>query len=205
MDAARKSSQPLDIYKFQRSKFKQAFCGDVWHFEEDENGFFLILADGLGSGKDAHQSATSAIEAILPFSKSDDLVHMLEEANHAVAELRGAAIAIIKTDYASQTVHYIGLGNIRFFMINELGKVVYPLSKTGFLSGRKFKARQQAYKYQPGSKFLVHSDGLTVRRVRHLLNLSVCVQQLGTSIEKTVKDMPTDDITFLLGEFPNEK
>lgn len=202
MESSKDPNQLLDIFKFQRSKSKQKFCGDVWHLEEDKDGFFLILADGLGSGKDAHQAAQSAVDAILPLSKSNDLVNMLEEANHAVASLRGAAIAIIKADYATQTVQYIGLGNIRFFMIDEQGKMVYPLSKTGFLSGRKMQIRQQAFRYQLGSKFLIHSDGLVLKRIKYYLDSPLCVHKVGNIIEQSILDMPSDDVTFLLGQFP---
>ncbi|MBK3913311.1 PP2C family serine/threonine-protein phosphatase [Listeria ivanovii] len=197
-----KAVESNDLFVFQRSKALQQYCGDVYFTHEDENGFLYVLSDGLGSGLEANRAAKATIEAI----KEDlhaDLTHMLEKANQAVSGLRGAAIAIIKADYLTKTIYYTGMGNIRFYMIGSENKLIFPLSGSGFLSGRKQKYRLQNFKYKPGSKFLLHSDGLVLSRVRKNLESPLCVGKLGHLIEQSILDIPTDDVTFLLGQFPN--
>ncbi|MBC6297378.1 SpoIIE family protein phosphatase [Listeria sp. FSL L7-1517] len=191
-----------NLFAFQRSKALQQYCGDVYFTHEDETGFLYVLSDGLGSGIEANRAARATIDAI----KEDihiDLTLMLEKANQAVSGLRGAAIAIIKADYLTKTIYYTGMGNIRFYMIGSEDKLVFPLSGSGFLSGRKQKYRLQTYKYKPGSKFILHSDGLVLSRVRNNLESQMCVTKLGHLIEQAILDIPSDDVTFLLGQFPD--
>ncbi|EDN9597185.1 serine phosphatase, partial [Listeria monocytogenes] len=60
----------------------------------------------------------------------------------------------------------------------------------------------QSFKYKPGSKFLMHSDGLVLSRVRKSLESPLCVVKIGHLIERNILDIPTDDVTFMVGKFP---
>ncbi|EBF5847852.1 SpoIIE family protein phosphatase [Listeria sp. FSL L7-1435] len=196
-----KAVESNNLFVFQRSKALQQYCGDVYYTHEDENGFLYVLSDGLGSGLEANRAAKATVDAI----KEDihaDITEMLEKANQAVSGLRGAAIAIIKGDYLTKTLYYTGMGNIRFYMIGMEDKLIFPLSGSGFLSGRKQKYRLQSFKYKPGSKFLMHSDGLVLSRVRKSLESPLCVVKIGHLIERNILDIPTDDVTFMVGKFP---
>lgn len=191
----------LDLFTFQRAKLLQQYCGDVFYTYEKEDHFLCVLADGLGSGYEANLAA-KAVTDIVESEPEADLVTMIEHCNQAVAGLRGAAVAIIRADFQLQKLAYVGLGNIRFYMLDRQGKLSFPLSTTGFLSGRTQHFKQKNLEFKPGSKFLLHSDGLVLKKVKNYLTSSQCIAKTGHSIERLVPDIPMDDVTFVLGKFP---
>ncbi|WP_099223413.1 PP2C family serine/threonine-protein phosphatase [Listeria costaricensis] len=192
----------VELFTFQRAKSLQQYCGDMYYYLEKDHQFLCVLADGLGSGHEAHKSALAAIEVIRS-APEEDLLTMMNSANQAVASLRGAAIAIIRADLEKARITYSGMGNIRFFLIGQDGKLVYPLSTTGYLSGRRQRFSIKNFHYKPGTKFLMHSDGLVLDHVKSYLESPLCVVKTGHQIEQTIQAIPSDDVTFLLGKFPN--
>ncbi|WP_179946377.1 MULTISPECIES: PP2C family serine/threonine-protein phosphatase [unclassified Listeria] len=191
----------LDLFTFQRAKLLQQYCGDVFYTYEKDDHFLCVLADGLGSGYEAHLAA-KAITDTVESEPEADLVTMIEHCNQAVSGLRGAAVAIIRAHFKTQKLAYVALGNIRFYMLDSHGKLSFPLSTTGFLSGRKQHFKQKNMEFKPGSKFLLHSDGLVLKKVKNYLTSAQCLAKTGYDIERLVPDIPMDDVTFVLGKFP---
>lgn len=200
MQAMWQSDLDTEIYIFQRAKHLQRHCGDQFFIKEDASGILCALVDGLGSGKEAEKAAKAVVEAIDANSSLKSLADIVARSNEAVAGLRGAAIAIWRTDWAKQKLIYCGIGNIRFFMVGEDDELVYPISSTGFLSGRRQKIRTQEFSYRPGSRFLMHSDGLTLAGIKKYLYASANIENTGHCIESNVAEVPEDDVTFLMGK-----
>ncbi|EUJ43849.1 SpoIIE family protein phosphatase [Listeria rocourtiae] len=199
MNAMWQSDVDTEVYIFQRAKHLQQHCGDQIFIEESASGILCALVDGLGSGKEAEKAAKAVTEAIDANSSLKSLADIVARSNEAVAGLRGAAIAVWRADWAKQKLTYCGIGNIRFYMLGEDDKLVYPISSTGFLSGRKQKIRTQEFSYRPGSTFLMHSDGLTLAGVKKHLHARGSIETIGHNIESNVADVPEDDVTFLVG------
>ncbi|EIA19760.1 PP2C family serine/threonine-protein phosphatase [Listeria fleischmannii] len=191
----------IDIFTFQRAKLLQQYCGDIFYNYENDNQFLCVLADGLGSGHEAHVAAKAVIDTVKK-EPEEDLVLMMEHCNQAISGLRGAAVAIIRADFDTKKLSYVGLGNIRFYMVDNHAKLSFPLSTTGFLSGKRQHFKQKVLEFKPGSKFLIHSDGLVLKKVKNYLTSSLCVVKTGHTIERLIPDIPMDDVTFVIGKFP---
>ncbi|AQY52465.1 SpoIIE family protein phosphatase [Listeria weihenstephanensis] len=194
------SDMDTQLYIFQRAKHLQRHCGDQIFIKEDEFGLLCALVDGLGSGKEAERAAKAVVETIDANSSNVALEDIVARSNAALGGLRGAAIAIWRTDWAKQTITYCGIGNIRFYLLGLDDKLVYPISSTGFLSGRKQKIRIQEFTYKPGTTFLMHSDGLVLAGVKKYLRAITSIETTGHMIESNVEDIPEDDVTFLVGK-----
>ncbi|WP_036079835.1 PP2C family serine/threonine-protein phosphatase [Listeria cornellensis] len=195
------SGASIELYLFQRAKHLQYHCGDQIFLKEDATGFLCAIVDGLGSGKEAEKAAKAVVEVIGANNTLPNISDIVALANEALVGLRGAAIAIWRGDWDEQTITYCGIGNIRFYLLGTDDALIFPISSTGFLSGRKQKIRTQKFQYKPGSKFLMHSDGLTLAGVKRYLFTSSSVEATGHCIEGNVIDIPEDDVTFLVGAF----
>ncbi|KIL52214.1 phosphoserine phosphatase [Jeotgalibacillus soli] len=161
--------------------------------------FLCILADGLGSGKYAHEASIAACE-IVASHHSEDVESLMERSNRALIKKRGAAVAIIKIMFKEKVYHYSCVGNIRFYLYSPTGKLTYPLPITGYLSGRPQVYKTQRFTYENGSSFLIHSDGLQLTRVRALFERNRSLEYISTELESIVTD--ADDTTFIIGRLP---
>ena len=48
-----------------------------------------------------------------------------------MVQKRGAAVAIVKVDYKQKTIQYSCVGNVRFYMLHDREKMIYPLAGYG--------------------------------------------------------------------------
>ncbi|MBC1520262.1 SpoIIE family protein phosphatase [Listeria aquatica] len=191
----------VELFTFQRSKDLQQYSGDMYFFTELPNNEFLcVLADGLGSGIEAHRSAKAVIDAVKE-DPAEELDSLMDKCNQAVSGLRGAAVAMIRVNFVTHTLTYTGTGNIRFYFMEASGKMSFPLSTMGFLSGRKQLFKLKQFQYKPGSKFLIHSDGLKLRKVKSYLDSPISAVHTGHSIERQIASVPEDDVSFVVGKF----
>lgn len=60
----------IDVFTSQKSKRKGQPCGDVIHHFRDARGTYAILADGLGSGTQAHLSAHMFVQRLVSLLQS---------------------------------------------------------------------------------------------------------------------------------------
>lgn len=189
----------VTVHAGQYAKIGRQDCGDSYFFTSTDDFFICVVADGLGSGKYAHEASQAVCDAVEE-NVNEDVDQLMERANRAVAEKRGAAVAIVKIYYADQTVTYSCVGNIRFYFYSEAGKLTYPLPVTGYLSGRPQQYKTQSFQYEEGASFLIHSDGLQITRVRPLLQSGRSIDYISTYLDSIVSD--SDDTTFIIGRLP---
>ncbi|GIN63521.1 phosphoserine phosphatase RsbX [Robertmurraya siralis] len=188
----------VEVFAYQRTKEGNVQCGDDYFYLCTEDYFVCVLADGLGSGESAYESAT-AVVAIVKQYHNEDVETMMERCNAELAEKRGAAVAIFKVYFSKREFVYSCVGNIRFFLYSSSGKLTYPLPVTGYLSGRPQSFRTQNYAYEQYSTFLIYSDGFHFNGLKNLLNP---IRSL-SSIAEDIKNRPfpfADDATFIIGK-----
>ena len=188
----------LEVLGYQTAKENNLFCGDSFYFTANDDYFLCVVADGLGSGKPAFESSQAVVAAVKsnPEETVDTLMYY---SNKVLLHKRGAAVAILKVDFKAREFEYSGVGNVRFSMYPRIGKVIYPLSVRGYLSGRPQKYRTQKLPYEPGSKFLIHSDGFTnVANTKLLMTSCQSVPSLAEHL-KSQQVNKLDDMTFIVG------
>ncbi|QPC48197.1 PP2C family serine/threonine-protein phosphatase [Mangrovibacillus cuniculi] len=190
-------SGPAHIYAHQQNKLGQMQCGDRYAIITRTNFSLFVIADGLGSGPGAAESSRTVID-VIKGNADIPLDQLVKECNHHLLYKRGAALAIMKLWHDSKRVEYVSIGNVRLYIYPTTGKVIYPLSTTGYLSGRPFPYKVHTMVLDEGTRFLLYSDGFQFPS-------SKLVTESPLSFEITVNDLFTryatekDDATLLAG------
>lgn len=189
-------SDDIEVRIFQQAKGGNNECGDTYFSLLQEKYFICAIADGLGNGPIARQSS-QIIQTILQEYHSETIDELLYRCNEYMVGKRGAAVAIVKVDFISKTIQYSCVGNVRFYMLHDGNKMIYPLPVMGYLSGRPQKLNTQEYPYKKGDTFLMHSDGVVIRSPKAALTASRCLYGLHKAIEESIAS--DDDATFIIG------
>ena len=155
-------TEHVEAYVYQEAKHGNHESGDTYFMHADEDYFICAIADGLGNGPIARQSA-QIIPKVLKEHHHETIDELLSRCNEYMVQKRGAAVAIVKADYKQKTIQYSCVGNVRFYMLRDRGKMIYPLPVMGYLSGRPQKLKTQQYDYQTGDLFFLHSDGVALK------------------------------------------
>ncbi|MFJ8063387.1 PP2C family serine/threonine-protein phosphatase [Psychrobacillus sp. NPDC096426] len=191
------SDEKVDLLVFQEAKPGNLESGDAYYVSKNENFMLCAIADGLGNGPIAKESA-DIIPEILEKYPEETLDELLLRCNERMVQKRGAAVAIVKIDYKLQTISYSCIGNIKFYMYQkETDKMLYPLPVMGYLSGRKQKVKTQTYACKKNDLFLLHSDGVNMKSPKNIIKNAPNAKCLYHSVLKTIEH--GDDATFIVG------
>ncbi|WP_338779506.1 PP2C family serine/threonine-protein phosphatase [Metabacillus sp. FJAT-52054] len=194
----RETNERVRALAFQLQKKGKVLCGDSFFMKTTEDYFVCSLADGLGSGELAHESS-QAISDLVEMHHEENVEQLLIRCNQALKEKRGATVSIFKMAFADQQLSYGSIGNIRFVLYNPAGDFVYPLPVLGYMSGKPQKFKINSYSYQPGAKFIVHSDGLKISAIKSLLRDYDTVEHISDALESYTLDRD-DDLTYIVGQ-----
>ncbi len=187
----------VEAFAHQHSKGGNPFCGDSFFFHATEDYFLCVLADGLGSGQFAFESS-SAVTHIVKEYADEDVESLMKRCNSVLLHKRGAAVGIVKAYFKEREFVYSCVGNIRFYAYSPVGKMMYPLPVTGYLSGKSQVYRTQRFPYLADTHFLIHSDGIEIRETKSLLQERLSVLQMASSIQRLHQNID-DDATFIVG------
>ncbi len=191
------ATDDVEVFSYQRTKVGNELCGDDYFYLSTDDYFICVLADGLGSGENAKDSATAVVQIVEQYH-DEDVGTIMERCNAVLVEKRGAAVAVFKVYFSKKEFVYSCVGNIRFFLYSSSGKLTYPLPVTGYLSGKPQRFRTQNYPYEQNSTFLIYSDGFHFNGLKGMLD---SVRPLRT-IAEDIKNRPllsADDATFIIG------
>ncbi|WP_172370729.1 SpoIIE family protein phosphatase [Sporosarcina jiandibaonis] len=189
-------NEHVEINIYHRAKSGNRESGDTYFVHSTEDYFICAIADGLGSGPIARQSA-EIIPNVIKKHHDESLDELLSRCNEYMIQKRGAAVAIVKIDYKSMMIQYSCVGNVRFYMLQDGKKMIYPLPVMGYLSGKPQKLNTQEYDYHIGDIFFLHSDGIQLPSPKALLKQTKCLAQLSQSVIETINH--EDDATFIAG------
>ncbi|MFS0784408.1 PP2C family serine/threonine-protein phosphatase [Bacillus sp. 1P06AnD] len=191
-------NEKVEVNVRQVAKDNANYCGDSYYFATTESYFICVLADGLGSGEYAYESS-SAVTNIVAQYHDLPLEELIDKCNSALVSKRGAAVAIVKFFFETKEVHFISVGNIRFFMYKPSEeKVIYPLPISGFLSGKIRKFKGQRFKYEPSSRFFIFSDGMELKEIKSNISKTTSIDLLSEVIWHE-NAAHADDVTFIVG------
>ncbi|MDQ0352983.1 negative regulator of sigma-B (phosphoserine phosphatase) [Alkalibacillus filiformis] len=156
----------MEIATFQKPKKGNYHSGDSYFYVETDDGFLCALADGLGSGEVAKNSADTVIDVIKnSYTKPlDELVHLANEALFG-HHLRGCVLGILRVDYREQFYSYVSVGNISVIAVDHHGKKRRNIPVPGYLSGVKKPVKVHYGELQNGSVFFMFSDGVNERKL----------------------------------------
>jgi len=133
-------------------------CGDLWSFEARPGGGRIVVADGLGHGPLAREAALAALGAI--WERPPGAARALEDAHRAARGTRGAALAVVEVDLATQEIRFAGFGNVAGVLVRP-ERVQSMVSMSGTAGQGKLKPREFTYRFVRGELLVMSSDGLT--------------------------------------------
>ncbi|SDN38581.1 negative regulator of sigma-B (phosphoserine phosphatase) [Psychrobacillus sp. OK028] len=191
------SDDKVDLFVYQEAKSGNLESGDTYYITKTDDFMLCAIADGLGNGPVAKESA-DIIPEILEQYKEETLDELLLRCNDLMLQKRGAAVALVKIDYKNQTISYSCVGNVKFYMYKRAtDKMIYPLPVMGYLSGRKQKTNTQTYACDKNDLFMLHSDGVVMKSpkstIKNAANAACLYQTVYQEIEHG------DDSTFIVG------
>ncbi len=189
-------TEHLEVYVYQGTKNGNQESGDTYFIHAEEDYFICAIADGLGSGPIARQSA-QIVPKVLNEHHHESIDELLSRCNEQMVQKRGAAVAIVKVDYQRKTIQYSCIGNVRLYILHNRMQMIYPLPVMGYLSGRPQKIKTQQYDYQAGDLFFLHSDGVELKSPKALLKECSGPYELYRNVLQTIDD--GDDATFIAG------
>ncbi|KXH80959.1 PP2C family serine/threonine-protein phosphatase [Sporosarcina sp. HYO08] len=186
----------VEVYVHQEAKKGNQISGDMYYLHAADDYFICAIADGLGNGPIARLSA-EVIPKMLERHHHETVDELLLRCNEQMSGKRGAAVAIVKMYYQEKKVEYSCVGNVRFYMMQQQGTMVYPLPVMGYLSGRKQNLKKQTFNYSEGSRFVLHSDGVALKSPKAAFMQTASTYELFENVRRSAKQ--DDDSTFIVG------
>ena len=136
-------------------------CGDAWAVHETAARSLILLADGLGHGRDAAAAADQAVRTFRARAERG-VAEILTALDAALRPTRGAAVAVAEILPAGDVVTVAGLGNI--------GGAIYGseaarhlVTSDGTAGSGTRKAVSRAFPWPADGVLILHSDGLSSR------------------------------------------
>ncbi|QUG43175.1 SpoIIE family protein phosphatase [Psychrobacillus sp. INOP01] len=191
------SDDKVELFVYQEAKSGNLESGDTYYITKTDDFMLCAIADGLGNGPVAKESA-DIIPEILEQYKEETLDELLLRCNDLMIQKRGAAVALVKIDYKNQTISYSCVGNVKFYMYKRVtDKMIYPLPVMGYLSGRKQRINTQTYACEKNDLFMLHSDGVVMSSPKSTIKASANARCLYDTVFKEIEH--GDDSTFIVG------
>jgi anti-sigma regulatory factor (Ser/Thr protein kinase) len=139
----------------------ERLCGDAWAFHHKGDRMVVLVADGLGHGREASEAAQ---EAIASFHKRQDLApgEIISYIHDALKKTRGAVAAVAEIRPAEGVLIYAGVGNITA-TLHSGGSSRSLVSHNGTLGMVTARIQEFRSAWAPDAIFVLHSDGLQSR------------------------------------------
>jgi anti-sigma regulatory factor (Ser/Thr protein kinase) len=136
-------------------------CGDAWCIAESEDCVAILVADGLGHGAPAARASEAALKCFqrTPWEEPSTTMQSL---HGALSGSRGAAAACTLLEFSKSKATYAGIGNISGHLLGG-GRSRGMVSHNGILGVQMLRNQQFEYDWKPGSRVVMHSDGLSGR------------------------------------------
>lgn len=136
-------------------------CGDAWSIAERDDSVAILVADGLGHGGPAARASEAAVRC---FQRNpwEAPAATMQSLHGALGGGRGAAAACTLLEFSKSKATYAGVGNIAGHLLTA-GRSRGMVSHNGTLGVQLLRTQQFEYDWQPGSRVVMHSDGLSAR------------------------------------------
>jgi anti-sigma regulatory factor (Ser/Thr protein kinase) len=136
----------------------ERFCGDAWAFHHTPERMVVLLADGLGHGRDA---AEAAQEATATFRKRQELApgEILSYVHDALKKTRGAVAGVAEIRPKEGALIWAGIGNISAVVLSKDASRSL-VSHNGTLGMVTSRIQEFKVPWAPDAVLVLHSDGL---------------------------------------------
>ena len=131
--------------------------GDAYSVRERDDGWTVIVADGLGHGPDAAKASEEAVRLFHRYR--DEAPGEILSAIHAgLGHTRGGAVSVARLDGHTRTLTFAGIGNVTGATVGAETKRTVSLAGTAGHVARAIRGFE--YPLEPEGLFVMWSDGL---------------------------------------------
>jgi anti-sigma regulatory factor (Ser/Thr protein kinase) len=143
-----------------RPKAGESLCGDGWATKQSDEGLWIVVADGLGHGPEAHSAALEAVRIFRSTSGYRSTVDAMEAMHGALRKTRGAAVAVAQISSEEKQVRFAGVGNIAGTVL-ENSSWKSMMSHNGILGHEVRRIQEFTQPWTHHSRLVMNSDGLS--------------------------------------------
>ena len=136
----------------------ETICGDAWVAAPTPEGIRIAIADGLGHGPLARESADLAITAFHD-SLRNDIDTVLQRAHNSVYGTRGCVFAVAEINSDENRLAYCGIGNISASTLSGMTTQAM-VAMNGTVGSTSHKPRTFTYPWTGQAILVMHSDGM---------------------------------------------
>ncbi|MFI1167431.1 SpoIIE family protein phosphatase [Streptomyces sp. NPDC020801] len=138
------------------------YSGDAWTWVAAEDRVTLMLADGLGHGREAARASSAAVETLHRSARLTPS-ELLGRLDAALRGTRGAAVAVAQLELRAGRVRFAGIGNVGARLRAD-GTWHHLLSRPGIVGVHRPRTLPETEMPWAADRLLVlHSDGLPSR------------------------------------------
>lgn len=139
----------------------EELSGDAWSYTNSLDDASIFVVDGLGHGPLAEIAAREAVKAY-EANTTLPTVEILDTVHRATKSTRGAAVAIVRTDWRDGMARFAGVGNISGALVGPTA-TRHMVSMNGIIGHEVRTLREFTYPWEAGSLMVLYSDGLATR------------------------------------------
>jgi phosphoserine phosphatase RsbX len=156
---------PIEWAAKARPRPGESICGDrLIAVDVDGTGALIGVLDGLGHGTEAAEAATCGVDA-LRSGRAEPLDELVQRCHRALSGTRGAAMTLARIDFQTETLSWIGIGNVAADLVAKHPAGVEVRSSArlvGGIVGYRIPETltPQEVPIRPGDLLVMASDGI---------------------------------------------
>jgi negative regulator of sigma-B (phosphoserine phosphatase) len=156
---------PIEWAAKSRPRPGEDVCGDrLIAVDVDGSAALFGVLDGLGHGVEAAQAANRGVET-LQAARAEPLDVLVQRCHRALSGTRGAAMTLARIDFRTDTLSWVGIGNVAANLVAKHPAGVEVRSSArlaGGIVGYRIPEAltPQEVPIRPGDLLLVTSDGI---------------------------------------------
>lgn len=149
---------PAEVGHLTRTLRGESVCGDTVAVRRTDDGWLLLVADGLGHGVLAAEASRRAAE-VFAAGTSDAPAELVRRMHAALGSTRGAAIAVTRVHLAAGAITHAGVGNVSGRLIGARSRTL--VSQPGIVGHKVPRIQEVRLPLDDARLVVLHSDGLT--------------------------------------------
>ncbi len=150
-----------EVVGFCRTMPGEHSCGDALSVYPGDGFVTVLVVDGLGHGKRAHEASAAAVTHIterLRTNPAAGLESLMLTCHKALHGTRGAAVGICRLEPEQRMLRFCGVGNIA--LTSHPGRRGLGVSLAGVVGYRMRKSKEFVCEMEPGDLTILYSDGV---------------------------------------------
>jgi negative regulator of sigma-B (phosphoserine phosphatase) len=156
---------PIEWAAKARPRPGENICGDrLVAVDVDGTGALIGVLDGLGHGTEAAEAATCGVDVLRSW-RAEPLDVLVQRCHRALSGTRGAAMTLARIDFQTDTLSWIGIGNVSADLVAKHPAGVEVRSSArlaGGIVGYRIPEAltPQEVPIRPGDLLVITSDGI---------------------------------------------